>query len=164
MQFEHNALISHTRATLTRVFDFDTIRTNTQMRDQKDDLSQHMSHVFDFYGQKKPQAFAVECSRSKPVEISKKCQEWEARQKRFLDFYSDIKEYKYLWVVETEEKAYNVQKRWQDDGLTSGRLLITWKEAFTPYRPESILGPIWLWPKDEQLQSLRRNSDATEGA
>jgi hypothetical protein len=158
MQFEHNAGISHTRATLTRAFEFDTIRTNTQMREQKDELSQRMSHVFDFYGQKKPLAFAVEYSRSKPVEISNKCQEWEARSKRFLEYYSDITDYRYLWVVETETKARNIQQRWKEDGLTSGRLLVTWKDQFSPYRASSILEPIWLWPKDENFQSLRQNN------
>jgi hypothetical protein len=155
MQFEHKALITHTKTTLERAFDFDTVRTDTQMREQKDELSQHMSHVFDFYGQQKPLAFAVECSRSKPVAISKKCQEWAARCQRFLDYYSDIKDYKYLWVVETEEKAYNVQKRWQEDGLTSARLLVSSADKFSPYVPSSILDPIWLWPKDKEIQSLR---------
>jgi hypothetical protein len=157
MQFEHKALIAHTRATLEAAFDFDTVRTDTEMREQNDDLSKHMSHVFDFYGQKNPRAFAVECSRSKPVEISKKSQEWEARCARFLSDYDDIKDYRYLWIVETEEKAYNVQERWMKDGLSSGRLLVTWKDKFSPYRPESILEPIWLGPKDTQLQSLRRD-------
>ena len=156
MQFEHKALIAHTKTALERAFDFDTVRTDTQMREQKDELSQHMSDVFDFYGQKKPLAFAVECSRSKPVEISKKCQKWEALCKRFLDYYSDITDYRYLWVVETEEKAWNVQKRWREDELTSGQTLVTWADAFSPYSPSTILGDIWLWPKDDTKQSLRR--------
>ena len=142
-QFEHKGFITHTRATLDRAFDFDSFRTDTEMRDAKERL------IYDFYGQVAEQVFCVECNLSdKPVRISKKCQQWEAT-------IDDLFDYRYLWVAETEEKAWNIRDRWVEDGLTSGRLLVTWSGRFSPYVPDSITQAIWLWPKDEQFQSLR---------
>jgi hypothetical protein len=63
---------------------------------------------------------------------------------------------RYLWVMETEERAWNLRERWIEDGITSGEFLVTWTAQFSPYIATAILEPIWLWVKDETLQSLRR--------
>jgi hypothetical protein len=45
----------------------------------------------------------------------------------------------------------------------SGMFLVTSQEQFQPF-DESILGPIWSWTKDNELQALRRDAHATERA
>ena len=154
MQYEHKALIAHTRATLETAFQFDTSKTDSQMRDDKE----WGSLVYDFYGEVGNEAFAVECNLTDwPKEMSKKCQEWLHLFSRFEETHIDITSFRYLWIVETETKAWNLRDRWVEDGLTSGHFLVTWKDKFTPYRPESILEPIWLWTVNENFQSLRRD-------
>jgi len=156
-QFEHKAFITHTRATLERAFEFDSFKTDAEMREDKERRS---SLIYDFYGVVGEEDFSVECNLTdRPVEISKKCQEWLKKPAYYFEGNS-----RYLWVAETEWKARNIRKRWIDDGLTSGKLLVTWADQFSPYVPTSILEPIWWWPKDDQLQSLRRNDDATDSA
>jgi hypothetical protein len=150
-QFEHKAFIMHTRATLERAFEFDSSKTDAEMREDKE-KERKGSLIYDFYAVKGLEDFSVECSlTNRPVEISKKCQEWLKQPAYYFEGNS-----RYLWVAETEWKARNIQERWRKDGLTSGKLLVTWADQFTPYRPESILEPIWLWAKDDQLQALRR--------
>jgi hypothetical protein len=149
-QYEHKAFITHTRGTFERVFEFDSFKTDTEMRDDKEKERQS-SLIYDFYAVKGMEDFAVECNLSdSPKDISEKCQKWLQRPTYYFEGSS-----RYLWVAETEWKARNIQERWVKDGLTSRRLLVTWAGAFTPYRPESILENIWLWPEDDQLQSLR---------
>jgi hypothetical protein len=62
---------------------------------------------------------------------------------------------RYLWVMETEQKARNLREQWIADGLTSAHFLITWAGRFSPFNPSVIRdNPIWLWPKDNDFHSL----------
>jgi len=147
-QFEHKSLIAHIRGTLEGLEEFETLKTDTELREAKAEL------VYDLYGKLDGVRLAVEANRSdSPKEVSARSTLWL----RYIESHDPkFPAEKYLWVVETESKARNIQKRWQEDGVTSGRLLVTWAAQFTPYIPSSILEPIWLWVKDETKQSLRR--------
>jgi hypothetical protein len=155
-QFEHKSLIAHIRGTLEGLEEFETLQTDTELRDAKAPL------IYDLYGKLATVRLAVEANRSDtPKDVSKRCALW-LRYIKSNDplFPAD----RYVWVVETETKAWNIRQRWVEDGLTTGQLLVTWADKFTPYTPSSILEPIWLWGKNEELQSLRRNDDATDRA
>jgi hypothetical protein len=150
-QYKHKALIADVRETLEKLPDFETVKTDTEMRDAKAPL------IYDLYGKLGGESLAIECNRSDwPKEMSKKCRDW----KRIMDndrYEFPFRAKRYLWVMETEDRAWNLRDRWIEDGLVSGEFLVTWASQFSAHRPASILDPIWLWPKDDQLQSLRRD-------
>jgi hypothetical protein len=164
VQYEHKAFIAHVRGTFEKLDTFQLLKTDTELRDAKPPL------VYDLYGKMAGTRIAVECNLSDwPKAIAAKCDLW----KRYMDnertdfpFPAD----RYLWVMETEEKAWNLRDKWIEKGLTSGHFWVTWKDQFSPYRPESILQPIWLWPRlmdgkpDDTLQALREDNHATESA
>src|SRR5262249_37584654 len=143
VQYEHLALIAHGRETLDKLNDFEVLKTAAELRDAKPPL------VYDLYVQWGGERLAFEFNRTDwPKEMSKKCQDWQRyMEDDRYDFPFPTK--RYLWVMETEERAWNLRERWIEDGLTTGKFLVTWKEQFSPYRPESILENIWLWPNDD---------------
>src|SRR5262249_23164344 len=104
-QFEHKAFIMHTRAALELAFEFDTSKTDAEMREDKERQS---SLIYDFYAVQGEEDFAVECNLSdSPKDISEKCQAWLKRPAYYFEGNS-----RYLWVAETEWKARNIRKRW----------------------------------------------------
>jgi hypothetical protein len=147
VQYEHKAFLAHIRGTLERG-EFELLRTDTELREAKPPV------VYDLYGKLHQHRIAVEANLSdSPKDISAKCQLWQRyMQDERVEFPFPAD--RYLWVMETEQKARNVRARWIQDGLTSGRFWVTWADTFSPYRPASILEPIWLWPKDENFQAL----------
>jgi hypothetical protein len=150
-QYEHKAFITHTRGTLERAFQFDSFKTDTEIRDNKDN-ERRGSLIYDFYAEQGAEYFAVECNLSdSPKDISEKCQKWLKAPAYSAEGEGQSR---YLWVAETEWKARNIRKRWIEDGLTSGKLWVTWADQFSPYVPDSIKQAIWLWPKDTTLQAL----------
>jgi len=147
VQYEHKGFLAHIRGTLEGLEEFETLKTDTELRDAKPPL------VYDLYGRLGQVRLAVEANLSDhPKAVSEKCKLW-LRYMKSNDpaFPAD----RYLWVVETSWKARNIRQRWVEDGLTSGEFLVTWADAFNPYVPSSILEPIWLWPKDEHKQTLK---------
>jgi hypothetical protein len=155
-QYEHKAGITHIRATLDRAFKFDTFKTDVQLREEAKEKKSAL--IYDFYAEVEKEALCVEYAlTTRPGEISEKCQDWLTIFDRLKkEDLLTVESYRYLWVAETEAKAYNIRDRWLQDGLKSGRLLVTWQDQFSPFRPESIVEPIWLWPVDQSLQVLRR--------
>jgi hypothetical protein len=149
VQYEHIAFIAHIRGTLERVEGFETLKTNTELREAKPPL------VYDLYGRLNQTRLAVEANLSDgPTEVVKKCQKWQRLQERLQDSDQFFPADCYLWVVETETKARNIRDEWVKKGVTTEQFWVTWQAQFTPYRPTSILEKIWLWPKDEELQAL----------
>jgi hypothetical protein len=148
IQYEHKALIAHIRGTLERA-GFETLKTDMELREAKPPV------VYDLYGTLNEMRLAVEANLSDwPIKVVKRCQKWQRLNERMKDSDQFFPAERYLWVVETEAKARNIRAEWVKQGLTSGQFWVTWKDQFTPYRPTSILEPIWLWPKDEALQAL----------
>jgi hypothetical protein len=159
IQYEHKALIAHTRGTLERVEGWDTLKTDTELRNAEPAL------VYDLYGRLNGKVLAIECNLSAgPTKVVKKCKDWLRLGERLRDSDKFFQADRYLWVVETEAKARNLRHEWVQKGLTTGQFCVTWKDQFSPYRPHSILEPIWLWPKlkevdknmvvDDELQAL----------
>jgi len=149
-QYKHKALIAHVRETFEKLDTFDLLKTDTELRDAKPLL------IYDLYGKLGEERLAIDCNRTDwPKEMSKKCRDWQrmvGNDRYEFPFPAD----RYLWVMETEERAWNLRDRWAEDGLTAGNFLVSWVGAFSPYTPSSILGDVWLWAKDETKQSLRR--------
>jgi hypothetical protein len=148
-QYEHKALIAHVRGTLERLErQFQLLKTDTELRDAKPPL------VYDLYGRLHGQRLAIECNLSDgPTAVSDKCLEWKRHMEndRFdFPFMAD----RYLWVVETEQKARNIHQQWIKDGLKTVQFWVTWKDQFTPYQADTILGSIWLRPDTDELQAL----------
>jgi hypothetical protein len=149
IQYEHTAFIAHIHGTFERVEGWETLKTNTELREAKPPL------VYDLYGKLNQMRLAVEANLSDgPTEVMKKCQKWQRLQERMQDSDQFFPADRYLWVVETEAKARNIRDEWVKKGFTSGQFWVTWKDQFSPYRPASVLEPIWLWAKDEELQAL----------
>jgi hypothetical protein len=150
-QYEHKAFIAHTRSTFDHAVKFDVFKTDTQIRDEanKGDL------IYDFYGEVDNKAYALECNLDDgPTEVLDKCLRWQKDHKEFLASKFTLTSYRYLWITTTKLRARNIRDKWAEEKL-DGNFLVTWKDAFTPYRPSSFLDPIWFWAKDENLHSLQ---------
>ena len=148
LQYEHTALIAYVRETLEKLNDFELLKTAAELRDAKPPL------VFDLYGKLGGKRLAIECNRTDwPKEMSKKCQDW----KRYMEndrYDFPFPAERYLWVMETEERARNLRDRWIADGLTTDHFWVTSATQFSPYTPEQILSAIWLRPDTDELQAL----------
>ena len=147
-QYEHKGLIGHLRATLDKLDGWELLMTDAELRDAKPPL------VYDLYGKLNGKRVAFEINLSKhPKFIAKRCQLW----KRYMDDERrdfPFKAERYLWLVETEEKARNIHDAWIKAGVTTGQFWVTWESQFTPFTPATILGDIWLRADSPDLQKL----------
>ena len=149
LQYEHKALVAHVRETLEKLKDFDLLGTEPSLREAKTPL------VYDLYGVLQGKRVAIECNHSDwPKEMSKKCQDWQRYMENDRYDASAFRAERYVWLMESEERARNLRERWIADGLTTGRFWVTWKDQFSPYTPDQIVSAIWLRPDTTEKQAF----------